>query len=136
MSAFLHPKLRDLSGHFLKFFIGELREPLQLTHKGIKRLLLIQPDDLSVEVDNDAGYDGDHEYGVDGQYDGYTFGDKCCYDDVAESGGGDNRIAVPQSISVSMDIRLGQIDDKCGRENEEYIAGQHVCRTGTNENSF
>ena len=41
MSAFLHPKLRDLSGHFLKFFIGELREPLQLTHKGIKRLLYI-----------------------------------------------------------------------------------------------
>ena len=65
---------------------------------------------LGVEINHYPGGDGNYKKRIDCQENGTHFSNKGNRNHIAKSGSGDHRIAIPQCISVSVNVRFNQLD--------------------------
>ena len=105
-------------GNILQLFSGKLRKSFQLIHKHGKCLFSLQFHHLGVEINHYPGGNGNYKKRIDRQKNGTHFSNKSNRNHIAKSGSGDHRIAIPQCISVSVNVRFNQLDHCCDSKNK------------------
>ncbi len=73
---------------------------------------------LGVEINHYPGGNGNYKKRIDRQKNGTHFSNKSNRNHIAKSGSGDHRIAIPQCISVSVNVRFNQLDHCCDSKNK------------------
>ena len=112
------PKLAHFSGNILQLFSGKLRKSFQLIHKHGKCLFSLHFHHLGVEINHYPGGNGNYKKRIDCQKNRTHFSNKSNRNHIAKSGSGDHRIAIPQCISVSVNVRFRQLNHCCDSKNK------------------
>ena len=82
--------------------------------------------DLSVIIDHNTCHDCNNEDRVDCDEYRNQFANESHCDNIAESGGRKYRIAIPEGITIAVDVGLYQLNDGSGYKEKYDIAGKNL----------